>query len=253
MTPKPGSTIAVWFSCGAPSTVAAQMTLLKYGETCRVRIVNNPVDEEGEDNRRYLSDAMAWLNHPIEQAINSSLGHTSAERIWWDRNYMSGPKGAPCTGQLKKAARYEWEATHRPDYHVFGFTVEEKHRQSRISRELLSIPVLIDAGMTREACFDVIQKAGLLLPEAYRKGYPNANCCGCVKATSATYWQHVRRADPEVFAARATLSRILGTKLVRYKNVRMYLDELPTDATGRPLRSAPDCGILCDTKERSKK
>ena len=247
MTPEPGSTIAVWFSCGAPSTVAAQMTLAKYGSTCIVRVVNNPVDEEGDDNQRYLIDAMVWLNHPIERAINTSIGHTSAERVWLDRRFMSGPKGAPCTGYLKKAARYEWEATNRPDYHVFGFTVEEQHRQDRIAKELHSLPVLIEAGLTRNACFDVITKAGLLLPDGYRKGYPNANCRGCVKATSVSYWQHVRRVDPEVFAARATLSRLLGVRLVRYNGVRIFLDELPAETTGRRLRSAPDCGILCGT------
>ena len=245
MTPEPGSTIAVWFSCGAPSTVAAAMTLAKWGETCNVRIVNNPVDEEGDDNQRYLIDAMVWLDHPIERAINSDLGHTSAERVWRDRSFMSSPKGAICTGALKKAARFEWEATNRPDYHVFGFTVEEQHRQARIALELRSLPVLIDAGMTRDACFSVVAEAGLLLPDSYRMGYPNANCRGCVKATSVSYWQLVRRVDPAVFAARAALSRSLGVRLVRYKGVRIFLDELPMEATDRPLRSAPDCGILC--------
>jgi hypothetical protein len=48
--------IVVWFSCGAASAVAAFMTLLIYGATHRVRIVNNPVKQEDADNRRFLAD-----------------------------------------------------------------------------------------------------------------------------------------------------------------------------------------------------
>ena len=38
-----GETIAVWFSCGAASAVAAKETIEKYGNTNTVRIINNPV------------------------------------------------------------------------------------------------------------------------------------------------------------------------------------------------------------------
>ena len=43
-------TIAVWFSCGAASAVAAYLTLQKYGGTHNVRIINNPIAEEDADN-----------------------------------------------------------------------------------------------------------------------------------------------------------------------------------------------------------
>lgn len=48
--------IAVWFSCGAASAVASYLTLQKYGKDYDVRIVNNPVAEEDDDNRRFLKD-----------------------------------------------------------------------------------------------------------------------------------------------------------------------------------------------------
>jgi PP-loop superfamily ATP-utilizing enzyme len=51
-----GDKIAVWFSCGAASAVAAKMTLDQYGDRCSVRVLNNPVMEEDEDNRRFLAD-----------------------------------------------------------------------------------------------------------------------------------------------------------------------------------------------------
>ena len=36
-------TIAVWFSCGAASAVAAKKTIEKYGSTHNIRLLNNPV------------------------------------------------------------------------------------------------------------------------------------------------------------------------------------------------------------------
>lgn len=251
MTPAPGDIIAVWFSCGAPSAVAAKKTLELYGSICDVRILNNAVDEEPKDNRRFLNDVSAWLNHPIVSVSNSDLGHTSADKIWRQRAFMSGPKGAPCTGLLKKAARFEWEATHRPAYHVFGFTVEEVHRHNRIvlTDAPNTLPVLIDLKISRDDCFNIIKNAGLELPWSYHAGFPNANCVGCVKATSPSYWNLVRSVDKDVFDARAKLSRELGAKLVRHKGRRIFLDELPKNAIGRKLKSMPDCGILCDVKK----
>lgn len=38
---------------------------------------------------------------------------------------------------------------------------------------------------------------------------------------------------------------------VRHKGQRIYLDELPEDASGRPLKAlwAPECGIHCEEKK----
>ena len=57
--------IAVWFSCGAASAVAARVTLDVYGKDNKVSILNNPILEEGEDNQRFLRDVQDWLDHPI--------------------------------------------------------------------------------------------------------------------------------------------------------------------------------------------
>lgn len=61
-------TIAVWFSCGAASAIAAKKTIDKYSKTHNILIVNNPVKEEHEDNRRFLLDVQEWLQHPIIEA-----------------------------------------------------------------------------------------------------------------------------------------------------------------------------------------
>jgi hypothetical protein len=242
-------TIAVWFSCGAASAVAAKRTIEKYGETHNILIVNNPVKEEHPDNARFLKDVEKWLGLPIHSASNSDFPSNSAVEVWEKKKYMSGLKGAPCTVWLKKEARYRFESTHKIDWHVLGFTVEEKHRSDRFMKLERGnvIQVLIDDELTKSDCFDILLDAGIDLPMIYYLGYPNANCIGCVKATSPTYWNHVRRMHPEVFQERAIQSRRLGVRLVRYKGKRIYLDELPEDAKGQKMKSY-ECGIFCDTK-----
>jgi len=97
-------TIAVWFSCGAASAVAAKKTIEQYGNTCNIRIINNPIKEEDSDNQRFLKDVEKWLGVKIETCINHNYPSCSAVDVW-DRGYMSGIAGAPCTLELKKHAR----------------------------------------------------------------------------------------------------------------------------------------------------
>lgn len=243
--------IAVWFSCGAASAVAAKKTIERYGNLCDVRIINNPVIEEDEDNLRFLRDVESWLGVTIEFAMNPKYPSCSTVDVWEKRKFMAGPKGAPCTLELKKAARQHWEQTNRVDWHVLGFTFDEEHRHKRFTlteRENV-LPVLIDAKITKQDCFSCLSQAGIQLPRIYSLGYPNANCIGCVKASSATYWNLVRRQHPAVFEQRSEQSRKLGAKLAYHKGKRVFLDELPADAKGRPLKTMDiECGIFCEER-----
>ncbi len=243
-------TIVVWFSCGAASAVAAKKTIEKYGHQADIKIVNNPILEEDEDNRRFLNDVQEWLNHPIEIAKNANFPDCSAKTVWHQRRYMSGVVGAPCTTVLKKQARQQWENENYFTDIVLGFTFDEVKRHERfiLSERSNVLPVLINEKITKDDCFNIIKTAGIELPRMYKMGYPNANCIGCVKSTSPSYWNHVRKMHPEVFKERADQSRHIGAKLVRYKGQRIMLDELPANAIGRPLKQIPgfDCGIFCE-------
>lgn len=244
--------IVVWFSSGAASAVAAKLTLEKYGDTHDVRVVNNPIKEEHADNLRFLKDVEEWLGVEIELAPNPAYPCGSAVQVWEDRQYMGGISGAPCTMILKREARLSWELKNKPSRHVLGFTVEEqaRHEQFEETQNREVIPVLIDAGFTKEDCFAYLDAAGIRLPEVYHLGYPNANCLGCVKATSPTYWNHVRVQHPEVFDERAEMSRRLGVRLTRVKGERIFLDELDPKAKGMPLKSMQfECGIFCNPDE----
>ena len=118
-------TIVVWFSWGAASAVAAKKTVEKYGENNTIRVVNNPIQEEHPDNKRFLMDVQDWLGIEIEFAINSKYPNASCVDVWKKRKFMAGPQGAPCTLELKKKARQEWVANNHHDHIVLGFTVDE--------------------------------------------------------------------------------------------------------------------------------
>ena len=244
----PGSTIAVWFSCGAASAVAAKMTIEKYGNDCKIRIINNPIAEEHPDNKRFLKDIQKWIDVDIEESKNPKYPKASCVEIW-DRGYMSGPYGSPCTKELKKNARQHWEKVNHHDYLVLGFTADEKKRAERFAlteRDTL-IPILVDYGITKQMCFNIIQNEGIQLPYIYTLGFPNANCIGCVKAASPTYWNLVREKFPQVFKHRAEQSRKIGCRLVKVKGERVFLDELDPNEKGRDLKDyGVECGIFCE-------
>jgi 3'-phosphoadenosine 5'-phosphosulfate sulfotransferase (PAPS reductase)/FAD synthetase len=250
VNPQAGDVIAVWFSCGAASAVAAKKTLERYGKECVVRVINNPVKEEHEDNQRFLRDVEKWLGVKIESVVNPKWPNASAYEIW-DKGFMASRFGAVCTLELKKKARQHWEKENRVDWHVLGFTAEEKGRYDRfaLTERPNTLPVLIDAGISKKNCFELLTAAGIRLPEIYFLGYPNANCIGCVKATSPTYWNHVRKMHPQVFAERAEQSRRIGAKLARYKGQRLYLDELPQNAKGGDMKKMSfECGLFCEER-----
>lgn len=243
--------IAVWFSCGVASAAAAKLTVERYPDD-DVRIIYNPVLEEDLDNLRFLGEVEAWLNKPIEIASNQKYPSNSIVEVFAKRRYMSGIAGAPCTVELKKKARQQWEIKNNPDYHVLGFTADEKHRHDRFVKGERDnvIPILIDKGWDKKDCMRFVFAAGINPPRVYDLGFSNANCIGCVKATSPTYWNHVRKHFPAVFEERAMQSRELGARLVRNNGERLFLDELPVDAVGDPLGSYQiECGIFCNEKE----
>lgn len=244
-----GATIAAWFSCGEASAVAAKRTLERFGARCRVRVINNPVAEEDADNRRFLLDVQNWLGVEIEIATNRDYPSCSARDVWEKRRFMAGLVYAPCTDLLKKEARRQWEAVNHHDFLVLGFTAEERDRAERfrLTERDTFLPVLVEEGITKAQCFWMLTEAGIELPRMYKMGYPNANCVGYVKASSPSYWNHVRRVHPEVFADRATQSRELGARLVRVEGRRVFLDELPPNAVGQSMKDMQhECGLFCE-------
>jgi PP-loop superfamily ATP-utilizing enzyme len=236
----------VWFSCGAASAVAAMMAVHKYGKDVEVVYCNTLTDEHN-DNLRFLHDVEDWLS--IHVKIISSKKYANCEEVWEDKKYMSGIAGAPCTVELKKIPRFAYQ--YPEDVHIFGMTVDESARIDRFAHNnhdlFLEWP-LRDNNINKQDCYDIIKKAGIKLPEMYTLGFDNNNCIGCVKAQSPHYWNRVRVNFPETFKRRAEQSRRLGAKLVRLKGVRIFLDELPTEATEVVIEDL-SCGPQCSPQE----
>lgn len=244
-----GDTIAVWFSCGVASAVAAKKTIELYGHRCKIRILNNPIKEEHPDNKRFLKDVEKWLGYEIEVVTNKKWPNASCVEVWDYNKLMSTPYGAPCTRSLKKRARAQWEKNNHFDWIVLGFTSEELNRHNRFVKGERSnlLPILIESGYDKQDCFDIMRDEGIKMPEIYNHGFPNANCIGCVKSSSPTYWNLVRREFPLIFEERAQQSRRVGSKLVKVKGQRIHLDELDPDAFGRKLKNYHvECGIFCE-------
>lgn len=225
------------------------MTIEQYGKTNKVMIVNNPVANEHEDNERFLQDCEEWFGQKVIKAINKNYPTCDIKDVFEKRKYISGVAGASCTKELKKEARYQFEKEHQIDWHVLGFTYEEQHRFERFTkyeRENV-LPILIDEKITKGRCFDILEQEGIKLPEIYNMGFPNANCIGCVKSQSPTYWNLVRDKFPEVFEERAEQSRRMGVRLVKRNGERIFLDELKRTDIGGTIKSW-ECGIFCDTE-----
>jgi hypothetical protein len=248
---KKGDTIAVWVSCGAASAAAAILAKRIYGEEFNLRFVNNPIAEEHPDNNRFLNDLSEFMDCEIEYAINPEYPSCSIFDVFDKRKFMSSPYGAPCTVALKKRARQIWQNKNKPDWHIFGFTLDEKKRHDMFVLSEIDnvIPILIDRKMTKDDCGKMLISVGIELPAPYSLGMPNANCIGCVKATSPTYWNLIRKIDEGRFNELAKRSRDLNVRLARHKGVRVFLDELPPEAKGQSIKKMDlDCGLFCEEK-----
>jgi hypothetical protein len=229
----------VWFSCGAASACAA-----KLAEPEAHVVYCDTLASEHPDNMRFLKAVETWIGRPVE--IIRSVEYASVDEVFEKTRYMAGIKGARCTVEMKKVPRFAYQLP--DDIHVFGLTADEGKRIERFEAnnpELTLNWVLRDAGMTKNDCYAMIRDAGIALPVMYELGFKNNNCIGCVKATSAVYWDRVRREFPEVYARRARQSRELGVRLVRHKGVRLFLDELPASITDKTPEADIECGPIC--------
>src|SRR5580658_4957472 len=182
--------IVVQFSCGAASAVAWKLTVADHGQTRDVQAINAFVKEENADNRRFLADVEGWVGRKVTVLRDEKFG-ASTDEVWSRVRYFNGQFGAPCSQRLKKQVLDAWCLP--TDEIVLGLTAEERGRFEDWcdnNPTAVARAPLIDAGLTHADCLGIIDRAGLLLPLAYRDGFHNANCEGCCKGGMG-YWNHV--------------------------------------------------------------
>jgi len=259
--------IVSWFSCGAASAVA---TKLAIAANKPVVVAYCEVAEEHSDNKRFLENCEQWFGQKIIVLGNDKYNRSIYE-VFNKTRYLKGPKGARCTGELKKKVREDFEQPN--DRQVFGYTADEQHRVDRFidaNNDVDIWPILIERGITKADCLGMLQSAGIELPEMYKLGYHNNNCIGCVKGESG-YWNKIRNDFPEVFKRMNQCEKDLGRTICKidmisvrsnwpeiYESLpdktaqywRPTLDLLPKNAGAYPEEITPECGIFCYMAEQ---
>lgn len=161
-----------WFSRGAASAVMTKQAI----ETMdNVEVVCIALTTEHSDSKRFADECEEWFGQPIEYIKSDEYEDTWD--VWRKRRFIAGPQGAPCTGLLKKAVRYKF--ARRDDINLMGYTAGESHRLERIRDNEPGVDFeapLIDAGIDKARCLELVQEAGIEIPTLYKLGYQNNNC-----------------------------------------------------------------------------
>jgi len=162
--------------------------------------------------------------------------------VFSERRFLNGPQGALCTTELKKKPRWVFERA--DDIQVFGYTADgtDPMRAERFVEQNPGVSArfpLIERGLTKADCLDMIHDAGIELPMMYQLGYTNNNCLGCVKGGMG-YWNKIRVDFPDVFDRMAAQEREIGRSCIR----GTFLDELEP-GRGRYGSEDMSCGPIC--------
>jgi 3'-phosphoadenosine 5'-phosphosulfate sulfotransferase (PAPS reductase)/FAD synthetase len=244
--------IVCQFSCGAASAVATKLALAQYGATHDVQIINAFVKEEHEDNRRFLADCEKWFGQPIT-VLRDEKYNASTIEIFRRKQFIKSRFGAACTTELKRKLLDKWKQP--GDVMVFGYTAEEVERLDDFRERNPDRPViapLIDAGLGKEDCKAMIQRAGIELPMMYQMGYENANCIGCVKGGEG-YFRAIALDFPEQFNELADLQESIGPNAYLFRNrdtgERYSLRDIPP-GPARRNEKLPSCSFFCELAEQ---
>lgn len=244
-----GKTMRVlcWFSCGAASAYAAKLAVEKYPDAEVVYC--DTLKYEHPDNVRFMKDCEKWIGKEIK--LLRSEKYTDIYDVFDKTGWLVGPAGARCTTELKKKVRRAYQQD--GDIHVFGYTLEEKHRRDQLligEPDLATYFPLITLGKTKQNCLEALYRARIELPMMYRLGYANNNCIPCVKG-GAGYMNRIRRDFPDAFAKMSAQERKMNVAILKtYKDgerIPLFLDQLPPDMGRMDAEPNIECGVLCLT------
>lgn len=248
--------ILAQFSCGAASAVATKLALAQYTGTHEVLILNAFLKNEHADNRRFLTDCEAWFGQAVTVLRDEKFG-ADIIQVFRRRQFLKGPRGAPCTTTLKRELL---QTVEQPgDILVLGFDATEEDRFEDFKDrwpDRLAVAPLIERGLGKDDCKAMLTRAGIELPMMYRLGYDNANCIGCVKG-GAGYFRAIREDFPDQFAELAEVeAEVCDEKsyLLRHRSgplegQRFALKDLPPGPAVRN-EGLPSCSFFCEMAEQ---
>ena len=230
-----------WFSGGVTSAVAIKEAL-NYG--FEVRIIYFETGQHHFDHSRFLRQCEKWYGQRIEVMKNQK--YLNPIDVCRRDKFINGPSGARCTLKMKKELRWQVEKE-APDYdgQIFGFEHDKKqiNRAIRFEEqypEARAVFPLIELGMDKEACMNIMAREGIELPEMYKLGYHNSNCIGCVKGGMG-YWNKIRVDFPMIFEEMSKVEREVGNSCIK----GVFLDELDPERGRHQSIALPECGVVC--------
>ena len=239
------------FSCGAASAVATKMTIARNAGAVPLVVLNAYLVNEHADNRRFAADCARWFGMPLTVLRDEKYG-ADIIKVFRTRGYMKGPHGAPCTTNLKRKLLKTVELP--GDVLVLGFDASEVDRFEDFQERNPDRPArapLIEAGLDKEDCKAMVERAGIELPVMYRMGYDNANCIGCVKGGEG-YFRAIREDFPAQFEELCKVQDELGEGSFLHRdrttNVRFGLRDLGNGPVRRNEK-LPACSFFCELAE----
>lgn len=243
------SRIVCQFSCGAASAVATKLALAQHPDAL---IVNAFLAKEHSDNRRFLADCERWFGRTVTVLRDEKYGADPVQ-VFRRKRYIKGRRGAPCSMILKRELLRAIELP--DDIIVLGFTIEEQDRYDDWldhNRGRNALAPLIYAGLTKDDCKAMIERAGIALPTMYLLGYDNANCIGCVKG-GESYWRAIREDFPAEFEEVAQVEQEIGVGAFLFRNretgERFSLRDLGVGPVRRN-EALPACSFFCEMAEQ---
>ena len=129
-------------------------------------------------------------------------------RRWWTVEFKIEPL----------AAHYE-----RPCVELIGFDVAEAYRAKRMHERdgVVQEYPLIEAGLDRKGCIEIIQRHGLSVP-------PKSNCFVC-PFQRKNQWVELRQKHPELFCKAQKLEQAISERRAAKGKSPVYFMEKPLD------------------------
>lgn len=207
--------IVCWWSGGVTSAVACKIAIDLFGlESCRIIMIDTR--NEDDDTYRFKKDCEQWYGKEIE--VIASDVYPTIQDVWHRFNSLNVATGAICSTHMKRLVRERWQKTNDYDYQVFGFEFEKKEFNRALSMKLnhpnsKAIFPLIMMAYDKNACMEIVTKAGIDIPMMYQLGFNNNNCfkTGCVQG-GIGYWKKMKTDFPDKFERMADLEHELTNK-----------------------------------------
>lgn len=205
-------------------------------------------DSEHPATLRYVREVAApyAAEHGVTLHILERRRRDGTTETLWERLVRPGSRsipipvrmsnGAPgrrsCTADFKIRVVGRWLREHgatkdAPAQVAIGISVDEIHRANRRRSEPHEEIVypLLDQGLRRTDCVDIIERAGLAVP-------PKSACFFCPFKT-LQQWQEMRRSEPDLFEKASALEATLIAQRVALGRDPAYLTR-----RGKPLPEA---------------